>query len=76
MPSEAQTQPPYAEPLPVQVDEGQVVVIAVEESAAPPPPVAAAAAGEERTVTEAAAPQARSKPQAGTGPGDDDVVML
>jgi hypothetical protein len=56
-PSGTQTQPPYAEPLPVQVGEGLVVAVAVEESAAPPPPAAATVMVEERTVSEMVAPQ-------------------
>jgi hypothetical protein len=55
-PSELHSQPPYAEPLPVQVEEG-LVVVAVEELAAPPPPAATTIVGEERMVTETTAPK-------------------
>jgi hypothetical protein len=74
--SKTRTQPPYAEPLPVQVREGLVVAVAVEESAASPPPAAAAVMGEEQTVSEMAVPQATLEPQAGAVSGDNDVVMV
>jgi hypothetical protein len=75
-PSEPHSQPPYAELLLVQVEEGLVMAIEVEEIAAPLPPVAAAVTGEERSVSEMSTPQARLEPLAGAGSGDDDVVMV
>jgi hypothetical protein len=60
----------------VQVEEGLVVAVEVEESVAPPPPVVASVMGEEWVATEMPTSQARSEPQAGTGSGDDDVVMV
>jgi aryl-alcohol dehydrogenase-like predicted oxidoreductase len=47
-PSDPHSQPPYAEPLPMQVEEGLAVAVEVVEIAAPPPPVAATVMGEER----------------------------
>jgi hypothetical protein len=61
VPFEPRPQPPYAEPLPVQVEEGLAAATAVEEPAAPPPPDAAAVA-EVRVVTETIAPQAALEP--------------
>jgi hypothetical protein len=57
MPSEPHPKPPYAEPLPVQVDEGLAVATAVEDSGAPPPSVTSAVVEEEQTVTETTAPK-------------------
>jgi hypothetical protein len=57
VPSEPRPQPPYAEPLPVQVEEGLVVATVVEDSGAPPLPVTAAIVEEGRTVTETTAPR-------------------
>jgi hypothetical protein len=57
MPSEPRPQPPYAEPLPVQVEEGLAVATVVEESVVPPPPVTATVVEEERAIEEMAAPK-------------------
>jgi hypothetical protein len=76
VPSEPRPQPPYTEPLPVQVEEGLAVTTVVEESAALPPPVAATAIEKERTVTETTAPQEILEPPAGVGTGGEDVVMV
>jgi hypothetical protein len=46
VPSEPRLQPPGAEPLLVQVEEGLVMATAVEESGAPPPPAPAASVEE------------------------------
>jgi hypothetical protein len=76
IPSEPRPQPPYAEPLSVQVEEGLAVATAVEDSAAPPPPVATAAIEEGQTVTEVTAPQETLEPSAGADMGSEDVVMV
>jgi hypothetical protein len=47
-PSDPRSQPPYAEPLPVQVEEGLAVAVEVVEIAAPPPQVAATIMGRSR----------------------------
>jgi hypothetical protein len=60
----------------VQAQEGLVVDTEVVELVAPPPPAAAVVMGEEWVVTETAAPQMGSESRVGTGPGDDDVVMV
>jgi hypothetical protein len=57
VPSEPYPQPPYAEPLPVQVEEGLAVATVVEESSAPPSPVATAVVEEEWMITATAAPK-------------------
>jgi hypothetical protein len=57
VPSKPHPQPPYADPLPVQVDEGLAVATVVEESVTPPPPMATAIIVDERTVTETTAPK-------------------
>jgi hypothetical protein len=75
VPSGPRPQPPYAKPLPVQVEEGLAVSIVVVDSGLPPPPVAAAVAegaddhGDDR-------PQAASELPAETGPGSGDMVMV
>jgi hypothetical protein len=56
VPSEPHPQPPYAEPLPVQVEEG-LAVATVVESATLPPPATATVVEEERAVEETAAPK-------------------
>jgi hypothetical protein len=56
VPSEPRPQPPCAEPLPLQVEEGLAVATAVEELGAPPPLVTTAVVEEGRTVTETTAP--------------------
>jgi hypothetical protein len=57
VPSEPHPEPPYVEPLPVQVEEELAMATAVEELAASPPPVAAAVVEEERVVMEMTAPK-------------------
>jgi hypothetical protein len=57
VPSELRPQPPCAEPLPTQVEEGLAMATAVVESDAPPPPVTAAVVEEGRTTVETAAPK-------------------
>jgi hypothetical protein len=76
MPSEPRPQPPYAEPLPVQVEEGLAVATVVEESVVPPPPVTATVVEEERAIKEMAAPQAALGPPAGASSGGEDLVMV
>jgi hypothetical protein len=76
MPFEPRPQPSYAEPLPVQVEEGLAMATVVEESAAPPPPTAAVVVEEERAATEMTAPQAALEPLAWTGSGGEDMVMV
>jgi hypothetical protein len=76
VPSETHPQPPYAEPLPIQVEEGLAIVTVVKESAAPPHPAAANAVEEERAVEETAAHQAALAPPAGDGSGGEDEVMV
>jgi hypothetical protein len=56
VPSEPRPQPPCAEPLSGQAEEGLAVATAMEESGAPPPLVTAAAVEEEQTAVETAAP--------------------
>jgi hypothetical protein len=67
---------PYAESLPVQAEEGLAVAVEVEETATPPTLFAATNTGKERAVAETVAPQMGLESQAGSGPGDDDVVMV
>jgi hypothetical protein len=74
--SEPRPQPPYAEPLLVQVEEGLVVTTVVEESGAPPALVAAAVVEEGQTVTETTALQAALEPPAEADAGGEDVVMV
>jgi hypothetical protein len=56
MPSEPYPQPPCAEPLPAQLEEGLAVATA-EESGAPPSPITATAVEEGWTAVETAAPK-------------------
>jgi hypothetical protein len=65
VPSKPCPQPPCAELLPVQVEEGSAVATTVEESGAPPPLVTAAAVEEERMVAETTALQAALEPPPG-----------
>jgi hypothetical protein len=57
VPFEPRLEPPYAEPLLVQVEEGLAMATVVEESAMPPPLVATVIIEEERMVTETIAPK-------------------
>jgi hypothetical protein len=57
VPSEPRPQPPYTEPLPVQVEEWLAVATSVEELGTPPPPVTAAVVEEGRSVTKTTAPK-------------------
>jgi hypothetical protein len=76
VPSEPHPQPPYGEPLSVQVEEGLIVATVVEESATPPSPVVAAATvEEERTVMETTTPQETLGLPAGASTSGEDVVV-
>jgi hypothetical protein len=57
IPSEPRPEPPCADPLPAQVEEGLAVATAVEELGAPPPPVTATTVEEGRMAVETAAPK-------------------
>jgi hypothetical protein len=57
VPSEPRPQPPCADPLSAQVEEGLAVAIAVEESRTPPPLVIVVNVEEGQTTMEMAAPK-------------------
>jgi hypothetical protein len=76
VPSEPHPQPPYAELLLVQVEEGLAMATAVDESTAPPTPAAVTVVEEERAVTKTTAPQAALEPPTRAGSGGEDVVMV
>jgi hypothetical protein len=64
-PLKPRLQPPCAEPLPVQVEEGLAEATVVEESGAPLPPVTAIVIEEGRTMTEMTAPKRHWSHQSG-----------
>jgi hypothetical protein len=73
---EPRPQPPCAEPLLAQVEEGLAVASVEGESGVPSPPATAAAVEEERTAMEMAAAQASLEPRVGAGSGGADVVVV
>jgi hypothetical protein len=76
VPSEPRPQPPCAESLPAQLEEGLAVASRVEELGAPPLLVIAATVEEGQTAVETTASQAALEPPAGAISGGVDVEMV